>query len=1094
MLLDVAGPQSWTAPELVSSRRLPMRSSLVPCPDVETARAVTPARTGPDDRQRSPWFRSLDGEWRFLHFDRPEKVPDDVVDPELSTDPDTTAWRPIAVPGNWTVQGWDHPHYTNVAMPFDRQPPDVPDDNPTGVYRRRAVVPSAWSGRRIVLHLGGAESVVYVWLDGEFVGMGKDSRLPSEFDVTGLIEPGREFELVCVVVRWSDASYLEDQDHWWMAGLHRSVFLYATEATHVADVQVDGRWDAAAGQASLRAAVTVGFSRPADVAAGWRVEVALESMAGKKTLRKTLGDEVPADLRPYVFRGHVVLVDADVPRVKPWSAEDPRLYRVVVSLLDPWGRVREVTAQRIGFRSVEVTGRELRINGAAVMIHGVNRHDHHPVTGKAVSVDDQRDDLVAMKRHNLNAVRCSHYPNDSRFLDLCDELGMYVVDEANIESHAFIRSLCRDPRYRIAWLERGARMVERDKNHPSIVAWSLGNESGYGPSHDELAGWIRRYDRTRPLHYEGAVMGDLHAEAPCTDIVCPMYPEIDAIVAWAKDAPGRGDRRRPLIMCEYSHAMGNSNGSLADYWTAIEKHKGLQGGFIWEWKDHGLAATRYRDDEPEPVAYYAYGGQFGDEPNDVNFVADGLMSPDLQPHPALHEVRWIGRPVRFTATDAELRKGRVRVHNRQFFTDLSGLRATWSLSVDGDVRKQAKLTLPKLAPGASAVIDLPFEPPELAPGEEAFLSFEVTLFKATDWAPKGHVVGWDQLLLAAEPLPTDRGADDEPPDPHRLFGARPRRVGLDRDRATGVTTVSVDRLEVGIDEATGVIQSLDFAGEELWAGPPRLELWRAPIDNDGLKLLLTKDASGAWSGQTGRPISRWLAAGLDRLHRSPIAGKVDRSIDGSVVIDSRVKLWGADSALVVTHHSQATVRPTGVIEFDEEVEVPDECVDLPRIGVSFFLPEGFEQLEWYGLGPVDSYADRRAGATVARWRSTVADQYVAYLVPQEHGAHVATRWFCVEYDRPSGPTIGVRIGADRSPGGSTPDGLTVSASHHGDDDLFAARDVTELRSRDETIVHVDLAQRGLGTGSCGPETLDAYRLPAGAHRWRWTLQPYVRAR
>jgi beta-galactosidase len=501
------------------------------------------------------------------------------------------------------------------------------------VYRTSATVPAAWDGRRVILHVGGAESVLAVWVDGVYVGMGKDSRLPTELDITDVLRGRRRFTLTCVVIRWSDASYVEDQDHWWMAGIHRPVFLRSVEDVHVADAQLQASWDPDAGRAAFRAKVTVGFAGGAEPAPGWRVAVALETLDGKPLLRAPLTGEVPSDRRPYLFAGHNVRVRADVPRAKPWSAEAPQLYRAVISLLGPDGEVREVVAQRVGFRTVEVGQRQLRINGQPVLIHGVNRHDHHPDTGKTVTVDDMRADLCSMKQHNLNAVRCSHYPNDDRFYDLCDELGLYVVDEANVESHAFILSLCRDPRYRQAILERGARMVERDKNHPSIVAWSLGNESGYGEAHDALAGWIRRYDPTRPLHYEGAVMGDLFAEAPCTDLVCPMYPEIDAIVAWSAEAPARGDDRRPLIMCEYSHAMGSSNGSLSDYWDAIEANDGLQGGFLWEWKDHGLSAARELDDGTE-VVFWAYGGQFGDEPNDANFVADGLVGPDGTPQPA----------------------------------------------------------------------------------------------------------------------------------------------------------------------------------------------------------------------------------------------------------------------------------------------------------------------------------------------------------------------------------------------------------------------------------------------------------------------------
>jgi beta-galactosidase len=435
----------------------------------------------------------------------------------------------------------------------------------------------------VVLHIGGAESVHAVYLNDRFVGYGTDSRLPSEYDVTDHVVGGPN-HLAIVVVRYSAQSYVEDQDQWWMAGLHRSVYIEARSPDGIADVEADADWDVEAGRGSLTVRTTVGFTgapRPGYVVRTW-----LETLTGRR-IGAVQAAPVPHDhAAPYVFQGHRVAASLPAARVQPWSAESPTLYRVQVELLRPDGSVVESTSQRVGFRRVEVRDGHLLVNGQPIWIFGVNRHDHHPDRGKAVTVDDMRADLVAMRSHNITAIRTAHYPNDHRFLDLCDELGFYVVAEANVESHAYNDSLNHDARYRDTWLERGARMVQRDRNHACIVMWSLGNESGYGPNHDALAGWIRRSDPTRPLHYEDAIRveGWVDGGRHATDVVCPMYPSIDAIVAYGNDP--RADR--PLIMCEYSHAMGNSNGSLADYWHAITTTPLLQGGFIWEWKDHTL--------------------------------------------------------------------------------------------------------------------------------------------------------------------------------------------------------------------------------------------------------------------------------------------------------------------------------------------------------------------------------------------------------------------------------------------------------------------------------------------------------------------------
>jgi beta-galactosidase len=1076
--IGVAGERTWTAPELTGVGRLPMRSTMVPFPDERAARDGA--------AESSPWFRLLNGSWRFGLADRPEAVPDDFALPSF----DDADWGSVAVPGNWTVQGHDRPHYTNIFMPFPQRPPHVPDENPTGMYRTSFRIPREWKGKRVVLHVGGAESVLYPFVNGVPVGMSKDSRLPAEFDITEQVRAGRGNTLACMVVRWSDASHVEDQDDWWMAGIHRDVYVYATDEVHLADVEIraglteDERGALTVGTLEVRS--TAGFRRDELIEAGWRISARLEDLSGRELLDAPLVGEVPHDTRPYLFAGHVVRRRTVVPGIRPWSAEDPQLYRVIVTLIDPSGAVREVVAQRIGFRRVEVRDRQLLINGAPVYIRGVNRHDHNPRTGKAVTEADLRADLVTMKRFNFNAVRCSHYPNDERLYDLCDELGLYVVDEANIESHAWIFDLCHDLRYLSAFVDRAARMVRRDKNHACIIAWSLGNESGYGAAHDAMAGWIRHADPTRPLHYEGAVMDDLFAAAPCTDLVCPMYPSIDAITTWSRDALARAEASgsrgdRPLIMCEYSHAMGNSNGSLADYWEAIESHDGLQGGFIWEWKDHGILAER------DGQTFYAYGGQFGDEPNDANFVADGLVGPEGDPHPAMWEHKWLGRPLRVTATPTDLRSGRVRVHNVQWFTGVAGFVATFEVLVDGAVVESGRLALPDIAPQTSALVDVPFARPALAAGQEAHLTVRVTTAAQTSWADTGHEVGWDQLELRSRPAgaarraPTKRGPEEQ--------------VTLVRDKAAGVASVgAVDgRLELEVDVAGGALARLAFDGHDLLRVAPRVELWRAAIDNDGMKLFLGNEDKELWVGMRGKPLTRWLAWGLDALHRAPVGATVSRR-DGVVTVRTKTKLWGRDARAVATHRQVMTVRGSGVIELDETLTVPDVWDDLPRVGVSFVVPAGYERLTWFGLGPHENYSDRRAAAVVGQWTSSVEEQYVPYLMPQEHGCHTDVRWLTLE-DRsdPSRPGLLLAAGTSEHPSGAGAArgaGMHATVLHHTTAALWAARDWTELERVDDVVVHLDARQRGLGTGSCGPDTLPQYRIGSGTHRFGWRLRPY----
>ncbi|MEX1105327.1 MAG: glycoside hydrolase family 2 TIM barrel-domain containing protein [Ilumatobacteraceae bacterium] len=921
--------------------------------------------------------RSLDGQWHLELFDSPDAVPEAAV---LGPTPEG---RTVAVPGNWTLDDLgrefgDVPHYTNVQMPFPGPPPALPARNTTGVHRRRFTVARGWKGRRVVLHIGGAESVHAVYLNDHFVGYGTDSRLPSEYDITDHLRSGAN-HLAIVVVRYSAQSYVEDQDQWWMAGLHRSVFLEARTAVHIADVVCEADRRVADGVGLLRVRTTVGFT--GDPSKGWQVRVRAETLAGRTIAKAQTGVVPHRHAAPYVFAGHTVDLRWEVAKVAPWSAESPTRHRVVVELLDADGTIVQTTDQLVGFRHVEVRDRQLLVNGQPIWIFGVNRHDHHPDRGKAVTVADMRADLEVMRRHNITAIRTSHYPNDTAFYDLCDELGMYVIDESNIESHAYNTSLCNDPRYLATWMARGSRMVQRDRNHPSIIAWSLGNESGYGAHHDALAGWIRFTDPSRPLHYEGAPFhaGWVDGGLAASDLVCPMYAPIDRIREYGEAGLGT----RPLILCEYSHAMGNSNGSLADYWAVITSTPGLQGGFLWEWKDHGLRQTL-----PDGTVRLAYGGQFGDTPNDGNFVADGLVSADLEPHPAMLEVMWVYRPV---TVESGRRRGTIRITNRQSFTGLEPYRCVWELMVDGAVAKQGVLRLPAVAPHSSVDVPLPCAVP---PGRGEVL-FTVRFERKHDtwFTSAGRPVAWDQIVVRAAPV------------------ARTPRF-----------------------RANHVAAAID----EVLVSPIELSIFRAPTDNDGFKLM--PDLSRR-IGVGGKALVAWQDAGVDRLPADQLVGHTwDRMVEGASVV------------------------------YRHRIVVPDDLADLPRVGVTFALPAGFDRVRWYGRGPFENYPDRNAGSPLGVWEGPPDES--PYLVPQEFGLRTDCRWIEL-VDTTSGQVV--RIDALQ------PGGLAFSATHCTVGDLYAAATDTDLSPRPELIVHLDAAHRGLGTASCGPDVLPQYRLAAGTY-------------
>ena len=1029
-LLLMGNHKSWELPTLSSLNTLPPHALVVPFP----------GESADPDAAASPNYRSLSGTWDFKLLERPEAVTEEALA--------AGEWAAIAVPGNWTMQGFGKPHYTNVQMPFPQMPPHVPAENPTGVYRRSFDVPAAWQGRRIVLHIAGCEGACYVYVNGQPVGLHKDSRTPAEYDLTALVRFDAPNELTCVVLRWSDASFVEDQDHWWQSGIHRDVFLYATDGVYLADVfaRPELSDDLATGTLHVRCTL----DRLGEAEETTRVTAQLFDPQGAAVFAEPLEASYTQTQPPFNMRRFVrpvLNLEGKVPAPKLWSAETPERYTLVVTVYGPSGP--ESSAQRVGFRKVEVRDRQLLINNKAVLIKGVNRHDHSDTTGKYVSRELMELDAQRMKQFNINAVRCSHYPNDPYWLDLCDRYGLYVVDEANIEAHAFYFDICRDPSYTQAFVERVRNMVERDKNHPSIILWSLGNESGVGSNHEIAAATVRASDPTRPLHYEGAIsrwMGESWEKGRgVTDIVCPMYATIDHIVEWAQQAT---DDPRPLILCEYSHAMGNSNGSLSDYWAAFERHKGLQGGFIWEWLDHGIRTT-----DAQGRAFWAYGGDFGDTPNDANFVCDGMVWPDRAPHPALFEHKYLAQPIRATLENAAT--GTVRITNRQDFTDLQWLRGIWQLTLDGIAVRSGELPELTAAAGEEQLVQLDMG--HIDALGELLLTLRFFQKEDTPWALAGHEVAWEQLeLTQSVERRAQSGGDSMLPAIGRVTA----------EERAGAILLAVGDVRAEFDARTGALAFFGAGERNLVRRGPLLNAWRAAVDNDGLKL---------WNDPR-KPLGRWQALGLDAVQHSLARIALVEESNESATVEIEHSASGRGREDDMRHVQRFTLLASGELLVENSVRLGDELVDIPRVGVGLQLANDLEQLEWHGRGPWDNYSDRKAAATVGRWASTVSDQYVPYIMPQEHGHKTGVRSLTLR----DGAGHGLEVRGDAP--------FEFSALHHSDDDLFRAKHTTDLAPRPEVFLNIDAAQRGLGTLSCGPDTLDQYKLLDREYQFSYTLR------
>lgn len=917
----------------------------------------------------------LGGSWRFLLSPAVDAAPEGIERDDF----DDGGWADLQVPGHWQLAGHGAPAYTNVRYPFPVDPPHVPSDNPTGDHRLVFDLPDDWPDGPAVLRFDGIDSCGRVWLNGAELGVTKGSRLPTEFDVGPLLRR-RGNVLAVRVHQWSAGSYLEDQDMWWLSGIFRDVTLLARPAGGVRDFTVDAGYDHLTGRGTLRV----------DADSGVRVSVPELGIVG-----------LPA--------GQL----AEVADVEPWSAEAPRLYEGEIHT------EAERVPVRIGFRTVAVEDGQLKVNGRRIVFRGVNRHEFHPESGRVVPREFAVADIELMKRHNVNAVRTSHYPPDSAFLDLCDTYGLWVIDENDVETHGFSEldwqgNPSDDPRWADAYLDRMRRMVERDKNHPSVVMWSLGNEAGTGRNLAAAAEWTHRRDPTRPVHYEG------DTDCSYTDVHSRMYASHDEVdrIGQGVEGPERV-RERPFILCEFGHAMGNGPGGLLEYRDLFERHPRCQGGFVWEWLDHGMAQH-----DAEGRDYFAYGGDFGEPLHDGNFVIDGLVRPDRTPSPALAEFAKVFEPVRITAVD-----GALRVTNHYDILSTEHLDFSWVLEEEGIEVAHGALTVPPVAAGAATDLPLPGLP---ATAKESWLTVRAALGADTPWARAGHVVAWGQTRTAPAP------AQAAP-----ATGAAPHLTATELRLGPGV-----------FDPLTGRLTALGGLPVE----GPRLDLWRAPTDND--------------RGSGDPEEARWRAAGLHRLQHRVVAVE---PLGDALVVRTRVAPPGLGFGMRADYRWSADGQRLR-LDLDVHPDGAWPCT-LPRLGLRMALPAALGAAEWFGRGPGEAYADSRQAARVGRFTGTVDALQTPYVFPQENGNRIDLRWLRLTSD----DGAGLRVD------GEAP--FAFTARRWTSEQLDAATRTTDLVPGDTIVLNLDLAQNGLGSASCGPGVLPQYRLQPESASLTLTFTP-----
>ncbi|MFT3786246.1 MAG: glycoside hydrolase family 2 TIM barrel-domain containing protein [Tepidisphaeraceae bacterium] len=1014
MSTTAAEPRYFENPRLFAKHRLSPRMYFVPHPSRESALSV-PALSA--DPRTSSRLLSLSGTWKFAYSLTAEEAPQGFETPAF----DVSKWDDIDVPGMWQLQGYGKPWYTNVQYPIPVDPPFVPTHNPTGCYRREFEVPADWSGQRVLLRFEGVDSVFIVFINGVEAGLGKGSRLASEFEITKLLKPGKNV-IAVKVHQWSDATYAEDQDMWWLSGIFRDVYLLARPQTFIHDVQVRTTFDEGFVDATLDVDLTLDGATD-----GRSVSYELINPDGRSVWTSTQKPTAPR---------WACSTNIETPDL--WSAEHPHLYTLLVELKDASNRTLEVIRQRVGFRQVQIKGDQLLVNGTKIMFRGVNRHEHHPNRGRAVPIETALQDVLLMKTHNVNAVRTSHYPPDPRFLELCDEYGLWVIDECDLETHGFgydsnPRNPVFDEAYKDQLVDRMQRTVHRDKNHACIVLWSLGNESDTGTNHYAMRDAAKAIDPTRPVHYETDKKGDL------SDVFSTMYAHPDRM-----DEIGRGEAikhygceiataTRPYLQCEYVHAMGNGPGGLKEYWDAFYRYPRHHGGFVWEWIDHGIWDAERK--------MWCYGGDFGEEPHDGNFVIDGLVLPDRTPSPGLIETKAAYAPVHVEQIDG----GTLKLTNRYKDLTLDGLAIEWLLNVDGKIVERGTLPTPRVLPGESATITLK---PKVTHVGEAFIELRFTLKDEQSWAKAGHEIAHLQFAL-----------------PSKSTDAKPRSGGDALGCVEGTSVVITGGSSVvRFDRARGRISDWSVDGKRLLSLAPQIQVWRAPTDND-------RNYAPHWR-------RHWLHKLAMRVGSVSHQPPSTMSVSGQIA--PPVHAFGLDFTQDYKFDADGTVRIR--TQLRRKGDWPKMWKDgpemyLPRVGLRLALPGKDWTVDYFGRGPGENYDDTLQASRVGRWSVPVDALRFDYVKPQENGNRTDVRFAAFRRADGSGLLV------------TAPARFQFSAQRFSTEDLSTVRHNTELKARDEVHINLDHRQLGIGTNSCGPGPFKPYELFAGDFDFEFVLTP-----
>lgn len=1009
----------WENPEIIAINKEAPHATFIPYQDERSAMD--------NNRLNSTSFKLLNGTWKFKYVEGPANTPSGFQSPSY----DDRGWNDIPVPSNWEIEGYGVPIYVNIPYEWTRnpQPPLVPvDNNPIGHYRMTFQVPESWSDKEIFIFFGDVKSAFYIWVNGKMVGYSEGSKLPAEFNITPYIHEGNN-QLALQVYRWSDGSYLECQDFWRISGIERDVYLVARPQAYVRDFFI---------HAGLQDLYTDGV---------FKLEAELQNSNAKKSKaitykakiyapdNKTLLAAFSKDLDLSKGERQNLTFDTVFPTVQKWTAETPVLYTLVQSIYDEDGICEEATSTRFGFRTSEIRDGLLLVNGVPITVKGVNRHEHDPATAHVISEQSMLKDIKLMKENNINTVRTCHYPNDPRWYELCDQYGLYIIDEANIESHGMgynpSRTLGNDPRFLPAHKARVTEMVERDKNHPCVIIWSMGNEAGDGCNFDSCFSIIKWRDPSRPVHYERAEGG------PNTEIYCPMYPEPEYLEEYASKP-----EKKPLIMCEYAHSMGNSTGNLQEYWDIIEEYPQLQGGSIWDWVDQGFDAKNQ-----EGKLYYAYGGDFGPPgtPSDSNFCCNGLVAPDRSPHPGLNEVKKVYQYVDFKLIDTAQTK--IAIKNKYDFKTLEHLDIVIKIYADGEMIYEGKMTGPKTKPGQEEDVKLGFS--GQVPGKEYFLNFYAVTNRDEGIIPKGTILASEQIelpKLPAKTAPISQSATLEP-------------VWSTDHRSMTVTGLD---FFVTFDTASGMITSMKVDNAENIVKGFSPNFWRGPTDNDH-------------GSEMQMRLAIWKEAGKEQ---KVIKFDVTRPSRGEI----RVTVHYALSHVMIPYTLEYRVFGSGDIIITGTIDPgAAELPELPRFGLNFRVPEKYNQVKWYGRGPFENYDDRKTAAFVDVYELPVSQMFYPYLRPQESGNRTDIRWMALTDDDGNGILLTGKPLFSASALPFTIDQLDYAESRF--------RHPCDLVPNDFIDVNVDLRQMGVGgNDSWGAKPLPKYLLPSSRYTFTFAVR------